>query len=139
MVMDPVTAIGLASSVVALVEYGGKLLSTGIELYEVGGTLEEHVFLERTTNRLTELFDRIDQATPAASLGLAQLQNDGRKVAKELLDAMGKLKVKGAPSIRKSLWKALKVVHSKEKSQELVQRLDRLRSECIIHLEVDIL
>ncbi|KAJ9604348.1 hypothetical protein H2200_011182 [Cladophialophora chaetospira] len=126
MVVDPVSAVGLAANVVQFIE-------------SADGILEENALIEMTVNDLKDQLDRIKDVISSGWPSLARFQHESLKLASELLEALDKLKVKGSPGKWKSLRKALKSIHSKEKIADWLASLDRLRHDFYIHIEVEIL
>jgi hypothetical protein len=64
--MDPLTAIGLASSIVQFVDYTTKLIQGAKEIYiSVSGTTEENKSLETITKEMEGLSSRL--YTPISS------------------------------------------------------------------------
>jgi hypothetical protein len=58
--MDPVTAIGLASSVVQFIQFGSSLASQANRIYKsTEGQLPEHIECSDSSKRLEELSDKV--------------------------------------------------------------------------------
>jgi hypothetical protein len=140
MVLEGLAAVGAAAAVVQFVGYGYKVVSKGNELYHsTNGTLEDNAFLELIIKDFKVLLDRINQSTKPASQNIQDFRDEGLKLAREMLDGLEKLKVKGPPGKWKSLRKALKAVHTKKKVDSWTERLDTLRDQFNTHVGVDIL
>lgn len=140
MVLEGLAAVGAAAAVVQFIGYGFKVVSKGDELYKsADGALEENEFMESVITDFKTLQCRIQQSSKPTSQAIQNFRNDALKLADEMLLGLEKLKVKGPPSKWKSLRKALKTVHSKEKVKSWARRLDTLRDTFTAHLGADIL
>jgi hypothetical protein len=138
--MDPLSTIGLVGNIVQFVDFGSKLISKSVELYRsTEGALDENLDTETATNHLKDLNEKLKNGAKATGdTTLKDLCEACDKVARELLEALGKVKVKGKHEKWKSIRKALRSVWSKEHIEELEQRLARLRAELNLHLVVDL-
>ena len=64
--LDPLTALSLAASIVQFVDFGSKMLSDSYEIYKAGST-SGHETIKSITTDLAALADRIqDDLEPAA-------------------------------------------------------------------------
>ena len=62
--MDPFTAIGLAASIVQFLEFGRKLVSGAVEIYQnVDGATSSNILLERITADLHDLCGELELAS----------------------------------------------------------------------------
>jgi hypothetical protein len=138
--MDPLSTIGLVGNIVQFVDFGSKLISKSVELYRsTEGALDENLDTETATNHLKDLNEKLKNgAKSTGDTTLKDLCEACDKVARELLEALDKVKVKGKHEKWKSIRKALRSVCSKEHIEELEQRLARLRAELNLHLVVDL-
>jgi hypothetical protein len=138
--MDPLSTIGLVGNIVQFVDFGSKLISKSVELYRsTEGALDENLDTETATNHLKDLNEKLKNgAKSTGDTTLKDLCEACDKVARELLEALDKVKVKGKHEKWKSIRKALRSVWSKEHIEELEQRLARLRAELNLHLVVDL-
>jgi hypothetical protein len=128
------------AKVVQFVDYGYRILSKGNELHKsTDGALKENASLELVIKDLKELLDRIKFSSSTTWPGFGHFRDESLKLANELLDPLDKLKVKGAPGRWKSIRKALKSIHSKDKIDSWIKKLDLMRQEFSIHIEADIL
>lgn len=107
--LDPLTAISLASCVVQFTEFGIKLVSGSIELYHsVDGANAERSSLEFKIIRLQRLADKIivppeqnDDGRPASKdeRELEYLAESCKSIALDLLSVLEDLKVKKTPGL----------------------------------------
>ena len=58
--LDPLTAIGLASAIVQFVDYGSKVIGMASEMYKsADGALKDNAELEDWTTKIDQSSDRI--------------------------------------------------------------------------------
>jgi hypothetical protein len=145
--MDPATAIGVAASAIAFLDFGLKLLAKGKELYQSkDGVLADHADLSAVNDRLSKLSHGLDDSlrciykvqlklTPAqqALHGAVQQCRAGND---DFALALGKLRVTGSYRKFESFRKAFKSIWSREEIQEKSAKMDRLRQDVMIHLLV---
>ena len=140
MVLEGLAAVSAAAAVVQFVGYGYQVISKGNELYDSKtGSLKDNAFLEVVIKDFQILVDRIHESAAPASQATQEFRDEGLKLAGEMLNGLEKLKVKGPPGKWKSLRKALKAVHSKEKVDSWTKRLNILRDQYNTHVGVEIL
>lgn len=146
--VDPVTAVALASSIVQFVDFSSKLLSKSHQIHRSAtGTLVEHQHLETTTTDLLQLQSKLQLSLrPESATG--ELTNDERALdslsrscvglGNELLEKLQKLKISGNRKQWKSFRQAFKSIWSKKAVDGLSWRLKGLREEMdtrmIVHL-----
>ncbi|KAH7400016.1 hypothetical protein BKA64DRAFT_472409 [Cadophora sp. MPI-SDFR-AT-0126] len=145
--MDPLTALSLASSIIQLIDFTGRVVSNCRGIYKsADGALPEHQDLELVTEDLVRLSKR-QAATPwpkpkdetDAEKPLHSLSDTCVRVSNELLERLSKHKVtKGSPVERKwkSFREALETVWNKKDLEGLATRLEQLRSEMSLHILV---
>jgi hypothetical protein len=131
--LDALTALSVASSIVQFVDFGAKLLSDTRELYKSSdGCLIEHGEVAKVTTDLKEL-----------SLGLKahrcrelqELSKTCCKLADELLTLLSRIEVPGANRSRsKSFHQATRVLRNKDNLRDLEKRLDRIREHLGVRL-----
>lgn len=140
--LDPLTAISLASAIVQFVDFGSKVIDGASEIYRsVDGALKENVDLEESTNKINQLNDKI--LLPKAASGdviseddtkLTELASTAKEVAGELLNLLQSFK-----SVRRSgyhkKWESFRKAVSvqtpwnKEKIQRLERKLNGLQED----------
>jgi hypothetical protein len=138
--MEVLAIVGLVGNIIQFVDFSGKLISKSVQLYQSReGALAENIDTETATNHLLLLNDKLkDTATSTGDRTLKDLCEACHTVARELLEALDEVKVKGKQQKWKSIRKALNSVWSKEHIAQLEQRLANLRKELNLHVVVDI-
>ena len=144
MVLDPLSALGLAGNVIQLVDFSWKLLSRTNSLYKAsdGASLEnrEMGMIANDLSRLTNRMHVSLQVTTRSAMltadeeGLRDLSEACEGVARELLAALDKLRAKGKHQKWESFRKALVAVWSKEKVADIMERLSAFRSQLDTHV-----
>ena len=141
--LDPLTAIGLASAIVQFVACGSKVIGMASEIYKsADGTLKENVELENWTTKVDQLSDRIllpstvtssDEGISDDEKLLTELAKTSKGVAGELLSLLHDLRSVRSGSHKK--WESLRKAVSaqtpwnKDKIQRLESKLKGLREE----------
>jgi DNA repair exonuclease SbcCD ATPase subunit len=137
--MDPVTAISLASSVVAFITFSVDLFKGAIEIHEsLDGALDENRSREAIAAEMKRFTARLlppdDARLSWEERGLCMLAAECRDLSDQLVKLLGRIKSKDSASKSQGLWSALKnKVHEKEKA-DLERRLDDCRSQLDLHL-----
>lgn len=108
--MDPLTAIGLASNVLAFVDFASKLIAGSYEVYSSStGSVKETADLTQVVEDVRAMTRRLgDQTMPARTDDEAAVLDLVRKcgaLSDELIETLTKLQAKG----QKSKWKSLRV------------------------------
>ncbi|CCT63223.1 related to small s protein [Fusarium fujikuroi IMI 58289] len=137
--LDPVTAIGLASSIVAFVDFSAKLVKGSIEIYQASdGTLTENRNSQAVAGAMERFAARLVIEQPSQLFGeekeLVDLAKNCHVVCLELLNLLGRIKPKDLSSKRQSLWAALKNRFHEGERKELENRLDTYRRQLELHM-----
>jgi hypothetical protein len=143
MVLDPLTAIGLAGNLVQFVDFSSKIVSKAKEIYNSAeGCLPEHndaVTITKCLQTLnSKLQGRIRTPTTANEQVLQELWVGCEEVAQELLGVLEIPKLEGNKSKWKSVGRALKDVRRGHKIERISKRLVHLRERLILTLLVDL-
>ncbi|MCJ1397597.1 hypothetical protein MMC11_000792 [Xylographa trunciseda] len=135
--LDPFTALSLASTVVQFVDFGSKLIKEGSELYHsAGGALTVNAELEKITVDLKQLTNKLETPPLPGTTStentkeneaLRNLAGSCSKAAEELLEVLEDLKVKGTNRQWQSLRQALRTSHKKDKIRGIEKKLDKLQ------------
>lgn len=130
--LDPASALGLAAALVQLTGFVKGILSDSHEIYRsTDGALVRNIELESVCRRFDELMlitETRSRATQADDQ-LARLSNDTRKITKELLERLGKLKLDAGDSKWKTVRRAIESVMQSKDVKDLEARLDKQREQ----------
>ncbi|KAF3928117.1 hypothetical protein AA313_de0203723 [Arthrobotrys entomopaga] len=146
MVLDPLSALGIAAAVVQFVDFSTKLISKGKEIYKsADGVTITHAEQSALSSRLAQLtralaesinpFTTRNAPTPAEA-ALREVTLECMQFAEDFNDAINQLQVIGGNRVWKSFRQALKSVWNKDKIEQQLVKQDRLRQQVIIHLLV---
>jgi hypothetical protein len=134
--LDPLTALGLASNIVQLIQFTSDLVAKGRDIYQSpDGALVENLELEAITKSLQEL--SLELALPGGALlhltkverQLQQLCGGCRKVTDDLLVVIQKLKTQSPRKKWNSFRQALSSLWGEDEIQALSIRLERYRRQ----------
>lgn len=137
--MDPLSAVGFASSILTFVEFSFKVISGTFEIVRSGNTAENaHVSvvindLHRITKNLQQSSAAPDGSTHHDD-GIDSLASECLSISKELLDLLQKLKMKAGDSKWKSINVSLRSMWAKGDVAYLEKRLDKCRSQMMMRL-----
>lgn len=143
--LEPFTALSLATAIVAFVDFGGKLVKTGYRVFKSAqGVTEEDARLEGVTNDLALISQRLSDSLRANEGPLThddhRLQEMGEgcsELAGKLLAMLEGLRVTGSGGLRG--WRALRKSlerHVKKKAEidEIAGQLNMYRQQISTHL-----
>ena len=147
MVLDPFSALSLASNIVQFVDYGGRLVSKSVELYKSAiGEATENIDLESVAQRLQLIAGELEDSTVVGDWkgksqdedALRQLALSAQKAANELISMINDLKVdpkaSGLPKSIQSLRQAFRHIGMENRLEAFEKKLDRYRSEMTLHV-----
>lgn len=137
--MDPLSAIGLASAIVAFIDFSWNLVTGTWEIYHsLDGVAAENARLEDVTDDLESLTQALktDFAVKTkAEKNIQRLAQDCKEDAKTLKALLDQMKV---PGRRREFWKSLsakwKSILKKDEIAQLKSQLQESRAE--IHLNL---
>ncbi|KAL8992069.1 MAG: hypothetical protein Q9169_007398 [Polycauliona sp. 2 TL-2023] len=141
--MDPVSSLGVASSIIQLVEFGGKLLAGTRELYNsVDGAIAANRELEVVTKDLNGICtglsippDRyLNKNAGRSELALIPLAESCKKLGDELLSVLRILKVGNRGRKWATFRLAFLSTWKESKIRDYERRLGRYRSQIAINL-----
>lgn len=146
MVLDPQTALSVATSVLQFVDFGTKLISKGREIYKsADGVLADHAEQAAVASKLADLtrglsksadsFNTLVNPAPEDT-ALAKVALDCLEVAEDFSAAIDQLAVTGDRRKWKSFRQALKSIWKKEDLEKKMAKMDGLRQLVIVHLLV---
>lgn len=138
--MDPLTAIGLASSIVQFVDYGTKLIGGAREIYySTTGTTAENATLETVVKEIQ--FWSVRLRTPPSSVlsreekGICTLAAECQQISQEILDLIHRIKLKRDKSRIDAFIAALKEKQHEKEKAELQGRLEKCRNQLAVQVE----
>lgn len=146
--MEPLAALGVAGAIVQFVEFAGKVISKGNQIYRSGdGSLDENHDLEIVTNDLVVLQTKMDQAAQRGDLETRPTDDDvalqrvnaaANELAKTLLIRLNMVKAQGRFRRWKSFRQAIKSVSSQKEIDSLARRLHMLKDELQLQILVSL-
>ncbi|KAF2732563.1 hypothetical protein EJ04DRAFT_469974, partial [Polyplosphaeria fusca] len=134
--MDPVSAIGLASSAAQLITFASDLISKSREIYNsADGSLVKNDELATVARTLQSQSRQVQfkigerRAPSESGRELFALCDAVRDVSQELIDAIESLKSESSSSTWRSFRQALKSVWKERDIEELLRRLEQYRRQ----------
>ena len=138
--LDPLSSLSLASSVVQFIDFSCKLLSDGLELYATGA-LEKNDGLEQITKNLARVTEGLtgknippEEPRSGDELALEELAGSCKVLADQLLDILLGLRPKKPHNGLDSFRKALRAVKQKGKIEGIEDRLNKLQNQLCLCL-----
>lgn len=137
--MDPVSAIGVASAIVAFVDFSWNLVTGTWEIYHsLDGVTAENARLEDVTDDLGSLVQALKADVPVktkAEKNIRRLAQDCEEDAKTLKALLDEMKV---PGRRRLFWKSLnakwKSILNRDEVARLKSQLQETRAEIQLNL-----
>ncbi|KAJ0115527.1 hypothetical protein J7T55_010349 [Diaporthe amygdali] len=137
--MDPVSAVGLASSILTFVDFAWSLLGGAVEIYRsVDGTLDENARLDDVKDDLDSLSDLLGVKPPCktkAERRIARIAEDCRDDSNTLRDLLAEI---AGGKNKRAFWRSLKAswssIRSRKEIADLKVRLQEYRSEVLLHV-----
>jgi hypothetical protein len=142
MVLDALSAVSLAATIIQFVDFSSKIVSKGYHLYEsADGVLSENARLGYVIADLKSLNTRLQKHEKLGCLtkeeqALEDLSSQCSIIAKELLERLDKLNVEANTKNRKwkSFRQALKSVWNKKALDEMAATLSEYRNQIELHI-----
>ncbi|KAI2778896.1 hypothetical protein F4815DRAFT_227104 [Daldinia loculata] len=133
---DPFTALGTASSILTFVEFTWKLFASTYTIYKSAtGENEDTTTLLTITKDVTRFGDAII-LVPGCEDDLRVLVEEAQSIARDLHEALSKLKVRGTNTGWKSFKAALKEVWQSSQVKTFSERLSKLQTQIILHIQM---
>ncbi|KAH8895919.1 hypothetical protein GQ53DRAFT_819879 [Thozetella sp. PMI_491] len=137
--MDPLTAISLASSIIAFLDVSAKIFKGARDVHSsLSGTTEENRNREVLVNEMKGFSSKLVAPDGTGLVGeerqLCTLAEECRGLSTQIAELLGKIKAKNPKSKTESLWSSVKDKFYEKEKQELEQRLDRCRAQ--LHLQL---
>lgn len=132
MVLDSLSAIGLAGNIVQFVDFSFKLVTETRNIYHSAtGKTTDNVLLSAIADDIQKLSDRLETSQSArTSASIARLQSlavEAQEVAEELLKAVSLLRASKPQSKWSSFKVALAQVYNGEKIRSLTSQITKLQ------------
>ncbi|KAL6714318.1 hypothetical protein ACLMJK_007741 [Lecanora helva] len=139
--LDPLTALSLASAIVQITDFGCKLVSQSQEIYKsANGALKDNVTIEEIVKDISDLYDGLRrndsafQRSSADDLALGNLADKCTEVAGELLDLLTSLKAPPGASHWKTFRIAIRNALKQSKVRDMEARLIKIQRQIDRHL-----
>lgn len=140
--VDPFTAVGLASSIAQFIDFSHKLFSTSRKIYTSGSGVSKNV--EDLTSLTTSLQTISAKLLPCSAdskqsdvpVALAELALKCHTAATELIQVLQKLALKDKLSKWQSFYAALKTEWKKGKIKDMSVTLDTYRVQLVLQLQM---
>lgn len=137
--MEALAALGVASNIVSFVDFSWKLVAGAHQIYKSASeTSNDSYSLETLATSIIRLDDGMAVVNTVPE-NLRKLSNECRAVAKDLLVAIEKLRIKGKCKRWESFVAALKEVWSQRRINGIVGRLQRLQSQLLVQMQFTML
>jgi hypothetical protein len=139
--LDPITALGVAGSLIQFIDFGLKATSKAREIHKSAtGALSDNIDIEILTDDLAKVVTKLEVSSgrTTGNDGLNDICKRCTTAANHLMDALRSMKVEGDKSNIKSTRKALKAMWGKKGVEELKNRLEGFRDEMQFHVLVDL-
>ncbi|KUJ12838.1 uncharacterized protein LY89DRAFT_699451 [Mollisia scopiformis] len=129
--MDPLTALGLASNIIQLIQFTSDLVSKGREIYNsADGSLVENLELETIAQSLQNLsIDILPSHSSRTDKQLVDLCKKCNEISQELVKAITAVKANGPDKKWDSFRQALSSVWNQKAIDALSARMERYRSQ----------
>ncbi|KIW97978.1 uncharacterized protein Z519_01562 [Cladophialophora bantiana CBS 173.52] len=132
--VDPVSAIGVAGSVLQFLDFAAKVVTKGNQIYRTrDGLLQEHQDLNLVTSDLLLMKTKIEKLHPDETIP-DQLLSASVELARQLLTRLNQAQAQGRLRRWKSLRQAVKCVCSKKEVDDMANRLAMFRDQITLRL-----
>lgn len=148
--MEPLSAFSVAAGVVQFLEFTGKVLSEGYEIYKsTTGDLQRNADLSQLAKKILQLNNDLQSSLKSTELRsqlspaeeeLQNLLSDCSSVANELLAALERLKLEPGEKKRKwsSFRQALRTIWRQDDITKLQLKLDSYKGQLTMYLLVSL-
>ena len=139
--LDPLTAIGLASAIVQFFDFSTKLVHDAKEIYEsTSGATEANRGLEVVVDNMKNLYSTLRAEDPSlqsdAELALCHIAKECDSLSTEIFEILQKIKPKKSNSFISSSSTAIKSMWYAGKIADLKATLDSYRGQLALPLSV---
>lgn len=136
--MDPLTIIGLVSSIVQFVDFGFKVVSKTVEIYQSGNMDEEVANIDSATRDFNLILANLTAVPVSSDKALNEICESCKISATKLKKALDKLQVNGKKHVWRSLRTALQTIWDRKEIEELEKQLGMFRSQLNLRITVDL-
>lgn len=137
--MDPITAIGLASNVLSFIDYGAKIVSGAVEIYQSSSGLTDSSRGSKAI--VTEMRLLASKLQPPAhdqlsgdEKSLCNLATECDSLSEQIIDLIEKVEPKNRKSKGSSLRAAVKTKWYESDRRRLEDRLNQCRAQLNLQL-----
>lgn len=133
--MDPLSALGLVSAIVQVIDFSSKLISGAAEVYSsASGTTAGFEDSDRAIRSLRNLTRRLDVRTTGDPLSsedrsLLEVKHGCEDLSRDILRLISSTKTQSPTSKRDSFVVSWRAMRRKGKLKQLEGRLDRYRAQ----------
>lgn len=131
--IDPLAALGLARNIVQFVDFSYNLLCESKALYDSStGATADNVLNETIATDLNLLNARLTAPSAPGAIPdpIKSLAGQCKDVARDLLDVIDNIKIKGSHKRWKSFIQTLRTVWKKKKSRHLLREWKVFEARC---------
>lgn len=138
--MDGLTALGLASNIIQVVEMGHQIGKTWYQIHKSAqGASDSNLSLESVSQDLSSLTNTLERSmTACTDDGLRSLAIDCGELARDLYGVLLKLKVRGRNGLLQSIKSTSKTIWKQDEVTSITGRLSQLREQLEFHLVVNL-
>lgn len=134
-IMDPLSALGIASNILAVVDFAWTLLTEARAIYtSSGGATKDTLFVETIVRDVCHLDSTLATSPSTDNAELRSLVEQSQVLTRELLSALEDIKTSSDRSRWKSLSAAFKGVWGKDKLRHLVGNLQIIQKHIARHI-----
>lgn len=135
--MDPLAALGVASNVLAVVDFAWTILTEARTIHRSSSGLgNEAEFVDTIANNINLLDQRLLLSSNNATRELQILINESQKIVSELQHGLLSLKTRKKGSKLQSCIAALKETWGRDKVSGLTTRFRTLQTRIMMHIQV---
>jgi hypothetical protein len=137
--LDPITAIGLAGNILSFIDYGTKVISTSIDIYDsVSGSTEDTRTSDTIATEMRQFAAKLQSPDQTQLSGenkaLCKLATECEGLAKRILELVEKTKSKNPKSRSSSLVAGFKTKRYEGERRKLEDQLSNCRAQLGLRL-----